>query len=182
MIARWPHSAVRQRSVAAEVFDLEQTYDRYVRLLFAISYSVLGDRADAEDCVHDTLLRVWKTPGSYSEARGDLRSFLIVAVRNAAISMLRKRKRHKAIETGLPQPPSQEEFEIPDHLERSRLYSALHALPAEQREVLQLGYFEHLTHVQIAQRLHLPLGTVKSRIALAIRKLAISMPAQESSR
>jgi RNA polymerase sigma-70 factor (ECF subfamily) len=163
------------------VFDLAQTYDSYARLLFSIAYSVLGDRGDAEDCVHDTLLRIWKNPGSYSEARGEFKSFLVVAVRNAAISMLRRRTRHKEIETALPQPPSQEEFEIHDHLERSRLHSALRALPDEQREVLQLGYFEHLTHVQIAQHLHLPLGTVKSRIDLAIRKLASAMPAHESS-
>ena len=181
MIAHWPGNALRERSASVRPFDLAQTYDRYARLLFSIAFSVLGDRADAEDCVHDTLLRTWKNPRSYDEARGELKRFLIVAVRNAAISMLRKRTRHREIEEMLPRDTSVAEPEIPDYLERSHLYGALRALPPELAQVVQLGYFEHQTHVQIATNLQLPLGTVKSRIALAIRKLAAAMPPAERS-
>ena len=175
MIAHWP-SATRSEVTLAHAFDLERTYDRYAKLLFSIAYAVVHDRADAEDCVHDTLLKIWKSPESYDEARGDLKSFLAVAVRNAAISLLRKRARRQDIEKRLPAISEAEEPPVLDYLEQSSLRSALQSLPPDQWSVLRLAYFEHLTHVQIAERLELPLGTVKSRIALAIRKLHNSMP------
>ena len=181
MIGHWPRSATRERSGLVRPFDLGQTYDRYARLLYSIAYSVLGDRGDAEDCVHDTLLRVWRNPQSYDESRGELKPLLVVAVRNAAITLLRRRTRHREIEETLPRETSTAELEIPDYLERSQLAGALRALPAQLAQVVQLGYFEHLTHVQIAARLELPLGTVKSRIALAIRQLAQAMPAKGRS-
>ena len=174
--ARWPSAGVRERSALVGPFDLAAAYDRYGRLLYSVAYAVLEERADAEDCLHETLLRVWKNPHSYSAARGELKSFLVVAVRNGAISMLRKRTRHKEIEATLPQEQSATEFEVPDYIQRSQLYSALRSLPNEQWEVVRLGYFEYLTHFQIAERLGLPLGTVKSRIALAMRKLAMTVP------
>ena len=182
MIARWPDSTARERSAAVRPFDLGQTYDRYARLLYSVAFSVLGNRGDAEDCVHDALLHVWKNPQSYNASRGELKSFLVVAVRNAAITLLRRRTRHREIEETLPQETTVAELEIPDYLEHSQLAAALRALPAQLTQVVQLGYFEHLTHVQIAARLELPLGTVKSRIALAIRQLAHAMPAKERSR
>lgn len=150
-------------------------------MLFSIAYSVLCDRADAEDCVHDTLLRIWKSPQSYNPLRGQLKSFLAVAVRNAAITMRRDGLRHLEIEKRLPRDEAAEEPQIPDYLERSHLKAALQSLPQEQWSVLRLAYFGHLTQSQIAQRLDLPVGTVKSRIALAMRKLHSLMPPREGS-
>ena len=178
MIASWASTHLARGLDIGEQssFSLEDAYDRYARLLFSVAYSVLADRTDAEDCVHDTLLAAWQKPRAYDAARGELKSFLVVAVRNAAISLLRKRARRKAIDENLPAQSESDSFEIPDYLEQSQLREALRALPADQLEVMRLGYFEYLTHVQIAQRLQLPLGTVKSRISLALRKLASAMP------
>lgn len=181
MITRWPSTAQRWGYAIHPSFDLGQTYDRYAKLLFSIAFSVLGDRADAEDCVHDTVLRIWKNPRAYDAVRGELKSLLVVAVRNAAISLLRKRTRHKQIEETLVPGQGAQEFEIPDYLEQAGLRHALRRLPPEQWDVVRLGYFEHLTHVEIAQQLGVPLGTVKSRIALAIRRLASAMSAREST-
>jgi len=182
VIDRWPSTTHRGGYAIHPSFDLEQTYDRYAKLLFSIAYSVLDDRADAEDCVHDTVLRMWKNPRAYDAARGALKSLLVVAVRNASISLLRKRTRHKQIEQTLAPDQGAQEFEIPDYLERSVLRDALRMLPPEQWDVVRLGYFEYLTHLEIAQRLGVPLGTVKSRITLAIRRLASAMPARENTR
>jgi RNA polymerase sigma-70 factor (ECF subfamily) len=67
------------------------------------------------------------------------------------------------------------EFEIPDHVELARLRAALATLPSEQRKALDLAFFRNRTHVQIAQELNVPLGTIKSRLSLAIRKLHASL-------
>lgn len=158
----------------------ERAYSRYTPLLVSIAYAVLGDRMEAEDCAHDTLLRIWKDPASYQRGRGNLRTFLTVCVRNDAISRLRAAKRHAEIIAAQPPEPQRESFEIPDYLQRSQLIAALRDLPAEQQEPLRLSFFGYLTHEQIAKRLNLPLGTVKSRISLALRKLRAAMPAEST--
>ena len=154
----------------------ERAYTRFTPLLVSIAYAVLGDRMEAEDCAHDTLLWIWKDPASYQRGRGNLRAFLTVCVRNHAISLLRAAKRHAEILASQPRNAASESFEIPDYLRQSQLAAALRALPTEQRDPLQLSFFGYLTHEQIAQRLNLPLGTVKSRISLALRKLRAAMP------
>ncbi len=167
-------------AIERPVFDLEVTYDRYGRLLYSVAYSVLQDAGDAEDCVHDTLLRLWKSSLSYDAGRGGLKTFLVVAVRNASISLKRTSACHARIEQRLNAAVPVDEFDAPDFVERSHLASALRALPAEQWEALRLAYYEHLTHAEVAERLALPLGTVKSRIALAMRKLQTLMPPREA--
>lgn len=115
----------------------------------------------------------------YDPDRGELKPFLAVAVRNAAISMRRKQLLHLEIEKRLSVADVPVEIELPDHLAQSNLATAIRALPAEQWAPLRLAYFEHLTHAQIAQRLQIPLGTVKSRIALAVRRLQTLLPVDE---
>ncbi|MEO6913797.1 MAG: sigma-70 family RNA polymerase sigma factor, partial [Candidatus Baltobacteraceae bacterium] len=112
---------------------------------------------------------------------GQIKSFLAVAVRNAAITMRRDGLRHTNMEKRLPIEEITQDPEMPDYLERSYLKAAIQSLPEEQWSVLRLAYFGHLTHVEIAKRLEVPVGTVKSRIALAIRKLRSVMPPREGS-
>jgi RNA polymerase sigma-70 factor (ECF subfamily) len=148
---------------------LEAVYARYGDLFYAAAARVLRVRADAEDCVHDALLRVWEKPDSFCKERGSLRAFLVVCVRNEALSRMRKAARRFGIAGTIRE--EAEEIDIPDHVELTRLRRAVAALPAEQREALELAFFGERTHVQIARRLGIPLGTVKSRLSLAIRKL-----------
>ena len=157
------------------MIPIEAAYREHRRLLYTVAYNVLGNAAEAEDCVHDALLRVWKTADAYDAARGNLRSFLVVCVRNDAISRIRKRATRAAIDARLAAEQSYDMSEIPDSIERDRLAMAIKALPPEQWEPLRLAYFEYLTHVQIAQRLGVPLGTIKSRISLGLRKLATQL-------
>jgi RNA polymerase sigma factor (sigma-70 family) len=109
-------------------------------------------------------------------ARGErcalnIRSWFISA-RNEVLTRKRNAGRHLNIEERtLREEQSAYELEVNDPIERARLRRALAALPAEQRVALELAYFGHLTHVQVAERLHIPLGTTKSRIALGLRKL-----------
>jgi RNA polymerase sigma factor (sigma-70 family) len=152
---------------------LAAAYERHIRVLYAVARSVLGGDEAAEDCVHDALLRVWQTPGSYRTERGPLRAFLIACVRNEAMSMLRSGARRLAREERAERlaPVADSTFEVVDHVEARRLREALASLPAEQRAALELVYFGNRTHAQAAAQLGVPLGTVKSRISLAVRKL-----------
>jgi RNA polymerase sigma-70 factor (ECF subfamily) len=123
--------------------------------------------------VHDAILRVWQRPNSYRVERGPLPSFLIICVRNEALSRMRAAARHFEIAGTVRDEP--QEIDIPDHVELARLRSAVDALPSDQRQALELAFFRNRTHVQIAQELGVPLGTVKSRLSLAIRKLHASL-------
>ena len=151
-------------------------YSRYEDLLNATAARILRVRADAEDCVHDAILRVWQRPDSFRRERGSLRAFLVVCVRNEALSRMRTAARHLEIAGTIRDEP--EEIDIPDFVELARLKSAVKALPVEQRQALELAFFRNRTHVEIAGDLGIPLGTVKSRLSLAIRKLHASLAPQ----
>jgi RNA polymerase sigma-70 factor (ECF subfamily) len=161
---------------------LEEAYRAFAPGLFSVARHVLGNDADAQDCVHDALMRVWTRPESYRLERGPLRGFLSVCVRNEAIGRKRDAARHFEIERSVV---SQEvklpyELEIDDYVERARLHEALATLPEEQREALELAYFKYLSHTQIASALDVPLGTIKSRLAMALRKLQLVLPARSA--
>lgn len=154
---------------------IEEAYRRDAPLLVAVARRVLADPADAEDCVHEVIARLLADPGAYRPERGALRAFLVVCVRNEALSRRRAALRHGAIEARAAASPDalrDERIEAADPIERARLGAALRALPAEQRAVIGLAYFGGRTQREIAAALGLPLGTVKSRAALALRKLA----------
>lgn len=151
---------------------LEAAYRAYGSALYSLARAILRKDDDAEDCVHDALLRVWQRPDSYRRERGLLRAFLMVCIRNEALTRLRNSARRRRIEHGVAiAQPTEYEFEVKDHVETERLRRALAALAPEQRTAIQLAYGEHLSQSQIAERLSLPLGTVKSRVALGLRRL-----------
>ena len=107
-----------------------------------------------------------------------MRAFLLACVRNEALSRRRNAARHFHIEErAAKSEPREYEFAVSDHVERDQLRRALTNLPAEQRAALELAYFGQLSQAQIAERLDIPLGTVKSRVAMALRKLQAAMTA-----
>lgn len=162
--------------LAGKSSGLESVYAAYRTPLFSVARHVLGTDDDAQDCVHDALVRIWQRSASYRPERGSLRSYLLASVRNEALTRKRSAARHFDIEkSALRQERSAYELEVNDPIEQTRLRRALADLPAEQRAALELAYFGQLTHVQVAERLDVPLGTIKSRIALALRKLNAAM-------
>jgi RNA polymerase sigma-70 factor, ECF subfamily len=168
--------------VARRPEALEEAYRAFAPALYSVARHVLGNDADAQDCVHDALMRVWTRPGTYRPERGGLRAFLSVCVRNEAIGRKRDAARHFAIERRLGEadPDRPYEFEADDFIERSRLRDALETLPAEQRAALELAYFGYLSGTQIAEKLGVPLGTIKSRIAMGLRKLQLAFPTERA--
>jgi RNA polymerase sigma-70 factor, ECF subfamily len=154
---------------------LEEAYRRYAPALQAAARHVLGTAGDARDCVHDALIRVWSKEGAYRQERGTLRSFLMVCVRNEAISRKRSSVRHVASEQRAAAAPA---FGV-DVAERVAIRSALATLPREQRDVIELAYWGDYTQAEISSRLGIPLGTIKSRAALGLRKLARTLNRQD---
>jgi RNA polymerase sigma-70 factor (ECF subfamily) len=149
-----------------------EAYRRYAALLYSAAYNVLRNAEEAEDCVADALTKLWRSPGAYTTARGNLRSFLVVCVRNEAISRGRRQSRRTRLAERLAAMPVEHgELQFPDPIERDRVRSALAALPVEQRTALALAYYEGKTQSEIAAELAEPLGTIKSRIKLGLKKL-----------
>jgi RNA polymerase sigma-70 factor, ECF subfamily len=160
---------------------LEEAYRRHAAALQATARQVLGSAGDARDCVHDALIRVWSKEGVYRPERGSLRAFLMVCVRNEAISRKRSAGRHlvsgqRAAVATLATPA----FGV-DVAERLALRSALSTLPREQRDVLELAYWGDYTQTEISSRLGIPLGTIKSRASLGLRKLARTLNRRDFS-
>jgi RNA polymerase sigma-70 factor (ECF subfamily) len=151
---------------------LEAAYAAHGTALFSVARHILRNEDDAQDCVHDVLLRLWRNPSVYRSERGSLRAYLMVCIRNEALTRLRNDARHRKIELRTVSSDSETyEFEIGDVVERDRLRAALAALPSEQRAALALAYAGQLSHREIAERLGQPLGTIKSRLALGLRRL-----------
>ena len=160
---------------------LESVYRAYRTPLYSVARRVLGNDDDAQDCVHDALLRAWQRSDSYRPGRGSLRSYLLVCVRNEAITRKRSTARHVRIEErAVRDDRPLYELEASDPVERERLRRALAALPREQRAALELAYFGNLTQAQVAERLKVPLGTIKSRLSLGLRKLQIALSEKAS--
>jgi RNA polymerase sigma-70 factor (ECF subfamily) len=154
---------------ARDAQAFERVYLRYGRRLLAIAANVLGERTAAEDAVHDALVRAWNA-GSYRPERGALGAFLGACVRNEALANVRSAKRRAAREQRVNDPVI-----VVDPAEAIVVRAALVVLPPEQRDAIESAFYRGRTHVEIARETHVPLGTVKSRIALGMRRLAAEL-------
>jgi RNA polymerase sigma-70 factor, ECF subfamily len=161
---------------AHERWAFGDAYRRYASLLYSAAYNVLGNGEEAQDCVSDAIARLWRSPHAYSPERGSLRSFLVVCVRNEAISRQRRQSRRMRLEGRLAaMPVEHDELQVADPIERDRVRRALLALPDEQRTAIALAYYGGKTQTEIAAELQQPLGTIKSRMKLGLRKLAAAL-------
>jgi RNA polymerase sigma-70 factor, ECF subfamily len=152
---------------------LGMLYDRFAPSMLAVAHRILGARREAEDVVQDVFLEAWHRARYYDRARGTVRTWLMLRLRSRALDRLRARRRTDGVsldEVGsLSQPRAQDELAMA--LDGQVLHRALHALPDDQRTVLELGYFSGFTCAEIATRLELPIGTVKSRMSRAVAQL-----------
>lgn len=154
-------------------------YARHGRLVFGLAMSVTQDASTAEEVCQDVFLRVWERSSTYRADKGKAVTWIARIARNRAIDLLRSRRIREADSAPEPQEPGAvvagSESDPAEHL-WSRLRDqavreAVASLPPEQRRVLTLAFFKGLTHRQIAEQLGEPLGTVKTRIRDAMRKL-----------
>jgi RNA polymerase sigma-70 factor (ECF subfamily) len=177
-MARLPgdEEALAVAFAAHERWAFSRAYREYASLLYSVAYNVLRNGEEAQDCVADTIARLWRSPSAYSSQRGSLRSFLVVCVRNEAISRQRRQNRRVRLEERLAAMPLEhQELGAGDPIERERVRAAFAKLPEDQRAALALAFYEGKTHTEIASELNAPLGTIKSRISLGLRKLAAAL-------
>ncbi len=178
--ARDQEMAELTHSIAAGDEDaLAQLYDKTNRLVYSVVYRVLGEHTAAEEVTLDVYMQVWRQASRFDAERGALLTWLITIARSRAIDRLRashmtqQRTEQLDLTEGAQTARSFANIEEAVLLsERGRIVqTALLALPTEQREVIELGYFLGLSHSEIAERLNQPLGTVKTRVRLGMMKL-----------
>jgi len=152
-------------------------YDRFSPSLLAVAFRITSNRAEAEDILQDVFTRAWREAASFDRARGTAMAWLVTLTRNRSIDIVRARRRrsqHEDAEAEAPpavEPSSTPELALVDAERAAAVRLALETLRDEQRKVLELAYFGGLSHSEIAERLQQPLGTVKTRIAQAVKRL-----------
>jgi RNA polymerase sigma-70 factor, ECF subfamily len=170
--------ALLERIAGRDANALADLYDRYAPVALALAGRILGDRSEAEDVLQIVLTRVWQEAGRYDPSKGSVTSWLLSWVRNGSIDRLRRRDAHRrAALHSVDQPHPEEPAPAPDASEdREKVARAVAELPPDQRQVIELAYFEGLSQTQIAQKLGEPLGTVKTRMRLGMNKLRQALP------
>ena len=161
---------------ASDSQAMEVLYNRYGGLVYSIAFKILQNNADAEELTQDVFITLWQRD-NYQSERGSLKSFLGLLTRHRAIDKLRKRNTtqkfldrwqlniYESSSSTLPLEEAQSKEQ------QKQIQKALNLLPTEQREILMMNFFEGLSRAQIAEKLNLPVGTVKSRVRLAFVKL-----------
>jgi RNA polymerase sigma-70 factor, ECF subfamily len=146
---------------------LPELYRRYERRLYGLGFRLLGDQGLAEELVQETFLRVWRTADRYDPARGTVSAFVLSIARRLAIDLWRRPSSRPSEPER--EPPAAVDETIDRLLLQLTVREALDSLPPAHREVIELSYHSDLTQTEVAERLGIPLGTVKSRAYHALR-------------
>ncbi|MET0343362.1 MAG: sigma-70 family RNA polymerase sigma factor [Polyangiales bacterium] len=175
-----------ERIARGQADALRSAYDAHARRVFALALRIVRSREEAEDIVQDTFLELWRRAREFDPARGELSAWITSIARSRCIDRVRRAKvraryatERAASDDGFDMRPSAPDERAARDQDGRRVRELLLGLPGEQRRALELAYFEGLTQQQIAQRTDTPLGTVKTRLRLAMEKLA---PALEAMR
>jgi RNA polymerase sigma-70 factor (ECF subfamily) len=159
-----------------DVDAFERLYEQFARPVYSLCVRILGDRGRAEDAAQETFAAIWRSASTFQPDRGHAAGWIFAIARHAATDSARRR---------IPQPSDQlpdrpdtgplpDEQVVADH-DAFRIHAALETLPASERDVLQLAYFEGLSQSEIADRRSMPLGTVKTRTRSGLRRLAAEL-------
>lgn len=170
--------AARIRAGQSEA--LGELYDMYSSMALAVALRVVGDREEAEDLVHDAFVAVWRKIDRFDADRGSLRAWLMTVVRNRAIDRVRARRPKMDLEdadersllrTG-PNPTWEEALQ---RTSATDVRAAMDQLPDEQRQAVELAYFQGYTYREVAEATGVPPGTANGRMRLALAKLRDSL-------
>jgi RNA polymerase sigma factor (sigma-70 family) len=174
-------SALRDPDLGAKFADgdpdaVRATYERYGRLVYAVAFKLLGERGLAEEATQQTFLSAWRASASFDAGR-ELGPWLVTIARRAAIDIHRREARRPVGVTLEEVDPSAPELvtspvAVESAYEIWEVRRALDELPDEERTLIRLAHFDGLSHGEIAKRLDVPIGTVKSRTFRAHRRLA----------
>jgi RNA polymerase sigma-70 factor (ECF subfamily) len=170
---------LHRRVSAGDRGAFEDLFRRYAGAAYGLARRVTAQEALAQEVVQDAFLALWRAPEAYDPSRGTFRSFFLSLVHHRAVDTVRREDRlRKRTERGANLEPAVGEDvaegvvrEADLDLRRKEVLEALRTLPSEQRQVLEMAYFEGSTQAAIAEELGIPLGTVKTRTLAAMRKL-----------
>ena len=155
----------------------EAVYDRHSGAAFSLAYRMVGRGNLAEDVVQESFLSIWRSGARYERARGSVRTWVLGIVHHRAIDQLRRSSVHdkrRASDEGIEErleAGERTDAEVARRDEAAAIRSAMDALPAEQSHVIELAYFGGFTHTEIAEMLETPVGTIKGRMRLGLKKL-----------
>jgi RNA polymerase sigma-70 factor (ECF subfamily) len=168
------------RLARGDLGALDGLYERYGAMAFSIAYRITGDRTAAEDVVQEAFLGAWRNAARYAGARGSVRTWLLSIVHHRAIDAVRRRR--LTLELPDADAPLPAVLTLPDTwaevergLDRDTVLTALASISDVQREAIELAYFGGLTQTEIADRLGVPLGTVKGRLRLGLAGLRAAL-------
>src|SRR6185295_14596147 len=158
----------------ARAFEI--VYERHSAAAFSLAYRMMGTRSGAEDVTQDAFLNLWRSGAHYDRARGSVRTWILGIVHHRAIDALRRSSVHSRRRSD--DETAAERLEAPDRVEEdvarrdeaAIVRNAMDILPADQLKVIELAYFGGFTHVEIAEMLEAPVGTVKGRMRLGLKK------------
>jgi len=148
-------------------------YDRFGRVAYGLAYRILRDQSLAEDAVQEAFLAVWRSADAYKRERAKPSTWILTVVHRRSVDLVRReeRRRGEPLEAA-PEPtsgPADEDASLRD--QRVAVQAALSELPGDQRQALELAYYGGLTQSQLAERLGVPLGTIKSRMFAGLGRL-----------
>lgn len=171
-------NALMERIIRHDQRALWELYERYGKAVYSLAYRIVQSAPMAEEITQDTFLKVWEKKTTWDPAKGKLKSWLLAITHFTAIDRLRKEQRQpaaiaEAIDDDVVDALVSRRVE--SHATRWQDESMLHMLvaqlPAEQSQLIELAFFQGLTHTEIAARLRLPLGTVKTRVRAGLQRL-----------
>lgn len=166
---------------------LAELYDRVGGVAYGIAYRVLRDERLAEDAVQEGFLAVWRSAAAYRAERAKARTWIVTLVHRRAVDLVRREERRRAEPLDLValQEPSDPAGSAEDEawlaFERDRVQQALRLLPDSQREAIELSYYGGYSQSELAERLGLPLGTIKSRMFAGLARLREVLDETEGS-
>jgi RNA polymerase sigma-70 factor, ECF subfamily len=162
---------------------LAELYDRYTPLLYPVAHRILRSPADAEDTLQEVWLQVWKRAATYDPRRGTVAAWLLTVARSRALDRWRSMSSRRVAEAAAepdPGPPAADASARAVHGQwGERVRAALAELSPQQRQVLEIAYYQGLSQSEIADKLAAPLGTVKSWTRQALARLRELLPEEE---
>ena len=167
--------ALLERIVARDERAVEALYQRYSGPLYSLAYQVTGGERFAQDVVQETFVAVWKDAARFDPSKGAVSPWLFSLARHKAIDLVRReaniRKRTADVDLEFEMSEDDVDEEAWMRIRRDRVRLAIAELTALQREALELAFFSGLTHVEVSERLGIPLGTAKTRIRSALLRM-----------
>ena len=160
---------------------LDALYSRYAPAVYSLAMFMLKDTGLAEEATQDIFLNIWLKSGSFKPDRGQPKTWIMSVAHHRIIDLIRSRRRTTAITVAsdsedlerIPAANLPIDEQVERKLERERIQKSLATLPDAQREVIRMAYFDGYSQSEIATLLNQPLGTVKTRVRLAMQKLRL---------